>query len=129
MGLVSATWADDVRYQNKNTHIHHLQKGTLENKNKNNVPYISRRYSVKKNSRLVSSKAAAVNAKIPSCVLGWANFSKSSQIVPFFLYSMCMGKIRSHAKFQVSSFNILNIDIEKVIQNDLKVVLLTLPPS
>ena len=40
-------------------------------------------------------------------VLGWANFSKSSQIEPLFLYSMCMGKIRSHAKFQVSSFNIL----------------------
>ena len=39
--------------------------------------------------------------------LGWANFSKSSQIEPLFLYSMCMGKIRSHAKFQVSSFNIL----------------------
>ena len=40
-------------------------------------------------------------------LLGWANFSKSSQIEPLFLYSMCMGKIRSHAKFQVSSFNIL----------------------
>ena len=39
--------------------------------------------------------------------IGWANFSKSSQIEPLFLYSMCMGKIRSHAKFQVSSFNIL----------------------
>ena len=35
------------------------------------------------------------------------NFSKSSQIEPLFLYSMCMGEIRSHAKFQVSSFNIL----------------------
>ena len=31
MGLVSATWADDVRYQNKNTHIHHLLIGFLEN--------------------------------------------------------------------------------------------------
>ena len=39
--------------------------------------------------------------------VGWANFSKSSQIEPLFLYSMCMGKIRSYAKFQVSSFNIL----------------------
>ena len=37
------------------------------------------------------------------CLLGWANFSKSSQIEPLFLYSMCMGEIRSHAKFQVPS--------------------------
>ena len=39
--------------------------------------------------------------------LCWANFSKSSQIEPLFLYSMCLGKIRSNAKFQVSSFNIV----------------------
>ena len=41
--------------------------------------------------------------KLYHYVLGWANFSKSSQIKPLFLYSICMGKIRSHAKFQVSS--------------------------
>ena len=35
---------------------------------KSNVPYINTRYSVKKLSRLVSSKAAAVHAKILSCV-------------------------------------------------------------
>ena len=39
--------------------------------------------------------------------LGWSNFSKSSQIEPPFLYSMCMGDTRSHTKFQVSSLNIL----------------------
>ena len=37
-------------------------------------------------------------------VLGCTIFSKCSQIKPTFLHSMCIGEIRSHAKFQVSSF-------------------------
>ena len=37
-------------------------------------------------------------------VLGCTIFSKYSQIKPIFLHSMCIGEIRSHAKFQVSSF-------------------------
>ena len=39
--------------------------------------------------------------------LGWSKFSKSSQIEPLFLYSMCIGDTRFHTKFQVSSLNIL----------------------
>ena len=38
-----------------------------------------------------------------TCELGWANFSKSSQIEPLFSYSMCMGKIRSHT-FDLAPF-------------------------
>ena len=45
--------------------------------------------------------------QILSFPVGWSNFSKSSQIEPPFLYSMCMGDTRSHTKFQVSSLNIL----------------------
>ena len=39
-----------------------------------------------------------------SYTLGCTIFSKCSQIKPTFLHSMCIGEIRSHAKFQVSSF-------------------------
>ena len=39
--------------------------------------------------------------------VGWTNFSKSSQIEPIFLHSMCIGDTRSHTKFQVSDLNIL----------------------
>ena len=38
------------------------------------------------------------------CVLGCTIFSKCSHIKPMFLHSMCISEIRSHAKFQVSSF-------------------------
>ena len=37
-------------------------------------------------------------------LLGCTIFSKCSQIKPTFLHSMCIAEIRSHAKFQVSSF-------------------------
>ena len=37
--------------------------------------------------------------------VGCTIFSKCSQIKPTFLHSNCIGEIRSHAKFQVSSFN------------------------
>ena len=70
-------------------------------------------------------------------ILGCAIFSKCPMIKPMFLHSMCIGEIRSLAKFQVSSFNDLawppllwiDLDIEKVIWNDLKVEFLTLSPS
>ena len=63
------------------------------------------------NWNLHLQRTGSINLYFPMTIdeslVGWANFSKSSQIEPLFLYSMCMGKIRSHAKFQVSSFNIL----------------------
>ena len=42
------------------------------------------------------------------CILGCTIFSECSQIKPTFLHSMCIGEIRSHAKFQVSSFKDLS---------------------
>ena len=52
---------------------------------------------------MVYSKVYSVVVKLGSrpSPVGSTNFSKSSQIEPLFLYSMCMGEIRSHAKFQV----------------------------
>ena len=43
-------------------------------------------------------------AQRSGCILGCAIFSKCPMIKPMFLHSMCIGEIRSHAKFQVSSF-------------------------
>ena len=48
--------------------------------------------------------------------LGWANFSKSSQIEPLFSYSMCMGKIRSHT-FDLAPF----IGIKNALQNGITI--------
>ena len=53
----------------------------------------------------IETQNISLKSKISDFILGCTIFSKCSQIKPTFLHSMCIGEIRSHAKFQVSSFN------------------------
>ena len=58
-------------------------------------------------TKLVPSWTVSVENKFEVYRLGCPKISFFSRIEPVFLYGMCIGHTRSHAKFQTSGLNIL----------------------